>query len=77
MSFFNEKAEGFPLGSVSRDELQLNEILSGLKQKQSNLNKEISKKENEKEGLISDVNILTKRLKDLRKSISKKKTISS
>ncbi len=67
----------FQLGAttVSEDETQINGILNGLKNKLGEIEDQIAQKEDEKAGIIEDINVLTQRLKALAKSIVKKKNL--
>jgi methyl-accepting chemotaxis protein len=59
--------------TVSEDETQINGILKGLKAKLADIEEQIVQREDEKAGVIEDINVLTQRLKALAKSISRKK----
>lgn len=61
--------------TVSDHEMQINGILKNLKNKLFETENFISQKENEKAGIIDDINVLTQRLKSLQKSIAKKKQV--
>jgi len=61
--------------SISEDESQINNILKGLKAKLADIENSITQKENEKAGIMEDINVLTQRMKALTKSIAKKKTL--
>ena len=61
--------------SVIEDESEVNIILKGIRDKLEDLENAISQKENEKAGIIEDVNILTQRLNSLSKSVEKKRIL--
>ena len=58
--------------TIHDDEQQINKILKGLNERLEIIEDTIARKENEKLGLIDDVNVLTHRLKALNKSVIKK-----
>ena len=64
-----------PQSSVIEDESEVNMILKGIRDKLNDLENAISQKENEKAGIIEDINILTQRLNSLSKSIEKKRLL--
>jgi len=77
MNTMNSALRNFQLGatSVSEDEVQINGILKGLKSKLAEIDNYIAQREDEKAGVIEDINVLTQRLKALAKSIAKKKSL--
>ena len=77
LATMNSALRNIQLGStsVSEDETQINGILKGLKSKLAEIDEYIAQKEDEKAGVIEDVNVLTQRLKALAKSIARKKSL--
>ncbi len=77
MNTLNSAMRNFQMGatSVSEDEVQINGILKGLKGKLAEIDGYIAQREDEKAGVIEDINVLTQRLKALAKSIAKKKSL--
>ncbi|KAL4476499.1 hypothetical protein ABPG74_010232 [Tetrahymena malaccensis] len=61
--------------TIEEDEKQSLEILQGFKLKYAELEEIVDKKISERQGIIEDIDVLEKRLKDLRKSLIKKKEL--
>lgn len=61
--------------TVANDESQINDILKGLRNKLIELENYTEQKENEKAGVIEDINVLTQRLKYLNNSIVQKRNL--
>ena len=61
--------------SISEDESQVNGILKQLKAKLLEIENYLASKENEKIGIMEDIQVLTQRTNSLAKSISKKKSL--
>ncbi|KAL4473198.1 hypothetical protein ABPG72_015579 [Tetrahymena utriculariae] len=61
--------------TIEEDEKQSLEILQGFKLKYAELEEVVDKKTSERQGIIEDIDVLEKRLKDLRKSLIKKKEL--
>lgn len=59
--------------SLVEEENQVVTILRNLKMRHEEIENVLSQKENEKNAIVEDINILTQRMKMLEKSISKKK----
>lgn len=71
----NYKTQQNPLNlSLMEEENQVLMILRNLKQRHEEIENVLGQKENEKNAIMEDINILTQRLKMLDKSIAKKKS---
>ena len=77
MGTMTNALRNFQIGAttVSEDETQINGILKGLKSKYAEIEDFVAQREDEKAGIIEDINVLTQRLKALAKSIVKKKSL--
>eukprot|EP01017_Pseudomicrothorax_dubius_P026712 TRINITY_DN3006_c0_g1_i6.p1 TRINITY_DN3006_c0_g1~~TRINITY_DN3006_c0_g1_i6.p1 ORF type:complete len:168 (+),score=34.86 TRINITY_DN3006_c0_g1_i6:83-586(+) len=60
-------------GTVSEDELQVINILKGLRERLRDVDTKLMEREMEKDKILEDINYLTQRQKNLTKSVSRKK----
>jgi Sjoegren syndrome nuclear autoantigen 1 len=74
-SYSNRGNFGYPTGTVSEDEMQVNNILKNLRIRLNDVESLQFEKESEKTAIIEDINVLSQRLKALNKSLAKKKSL--
>ena len=72
VSYTSNRDNYIPDSSISESENRINVILKDLHAKLLNIDETISRKEEEKMGILDDIGVLTRRLETLKKSLSKK-----